>query len=176
MKKACITLLFIAIIILSGVAILLPKTDVEKEYLRIHVRANSNLESDQAVKMLVKNQVVKYLTPYIAECDTKAKAERLLTDRLEEIERVADQTLKGAGFNYTAKASVKSERFPTRCYGELELKAGVYDALILELGEGKGDNWWCVVYPPLCFTGEGQSVVYKSKIMQIISDFFEKKE
>lgn len=176
MKKVCISLIFIAIIILSGVATVLPKTQVHKEYLRIHVRANSNSELDQSVKYLVKNKVVEYLTPFIAECNTKQKAEKMLEERLFTIEQIADSVLLQYGFSYKAKASVRSERFPTRTYGELELKAGVYDALILELGKAEGDNWWCVVYPPLCFTGEGTNVVYRSKIYEIISDFFEKKE
>ena len=64
------------------------------------------------------------------------------------------------------------ERFPTRVYEGVTLAAGVYDALILELGSGEGDNWWCVVYPPLCFTGGSVNVVYRSKIAQIIRQFF----
>ncbi len=177
MKKACISILLIAIIILSGIALSLPKPQVQTEYLRIHVRANSNGDIDQAIKYTVKDKVVEYLTPYIAECDTKQKAQTLLESHISGIERVANQTLKGAGFKYTAKATVKKEEFPTRVYGELELESGIYDALILELGSGAGDNWWCVVYPPLCFTGDaGAGVVYRSKILSIISDFFKKEK
>ncbi len=176
MKQACISILIIAIIILSGIALSLPKSEVQTEYLRIHVRANSNSEIDQSVKYEVKDQIVKFLTPYIAECDTKQKAQTLLENNLSGIERVANATLKSYGFNYTAKASVKREEFPTRVYGNLELENGIYDALIVELGSGKGDNWWCVVYPPLCFTGEGTSVVYRSKILSIISDFINKEK
>ena len=124
-------------------------------------------------KYLVKEAVVEYLTPYIAQCDTKRKAETLLTDRLEEIEAVADKVLRENGFDYTSSAGVKNEKFPTRVYGSLTLSAGFYDALIINLGSGSGDNWWCVVYPPLCFTGDsGAGYVYKSKIMEIIDDFF----
>ena len=68
------------------------------------------------------------------------------------------------------------EEFPTRVYGGLTLENGFYDALIIELGSGKGDNWWCVVYPPLCFSGEGTNYVYKSKLKQIINDFYEKQK
>ena len=161
---------------MSGIAISLPDTQTNKEYLRIHIRANSNDQIDQDIKYRVKDRVVQYLTPYIAECDTKLKAERLLSDRLEEIEAVADNVLRQAGFSYTAKAKVNLEEFPTRVYGTLELKSGVYQALIIELGSGDGDNWWCVVYPPLCFTGEGTGVVYRSKILSIISDFFKKEK
>ncbi len=174
MKKSCISILIIAIIILSGIALSLPKPEVYTEYLRIHVRANSNGEVDQSVKYVVKDKIVEYLTPYIAECDTKQKAEVLLENNLDQIEQVANRTLKASGFNYVATAKVKREEFPTRVYGDLELEGGIYDALIIELGSGKGDNWWCVVYPPLCFTGQGKSVVYRSKILEIISDFYKK--
>ena len=79
-------------------------------------------------------------------------------------------------FNYSAKASVKKEKFPTRVYQGVQLESGIYDALIIELGSGKGDNWWCVVYPPLCFTGENVKYSYKSKILQIIRSFYDKEK
>ncbi len=177
MKKACISILIIVIIVLSGIAISLPNGEVQTEYLRIHVRANSNDDKDQSVKYVVKDRIVEYLTPYIAECDTKTKALTLLEDNLSGIEQVANKTLKAYGFDYKARAKVKQEDFPTRVYGDLELTSGIYDALIVELGSGSGDNWWCVVYPPLCFTGEnGSSVVYRSKILEIISDFKNKEK
>lgn len=176
MKKACITFLLIAIISLTAIGVCLPKEDItHTEYLRIHVRANSNLETDQTVKYKVKDSVVSYLTPYIAECRTKADAESMLKDNLSNIERVAEKVLAGNGFNYGATASVREEEFPTRVYESLELESGIYDALIIELGSGLGDNWWCVVYPPLCFTGSGQ-VIYRSKILDIIADFFNKEK
>jgi stage II sporulation protein R len=176
MKKICISLLIVAIIILSGIGLSIKKDVTHTEYLRIHVRAQSNDATDQAVKYKVKDAVIEYLTPFIAECDTKEKAQSLLTSRLTAIEAVADRVLKENGFSYTSKASVKKENFPTRVYGDLELESGIYDALILELGSGKGDNWWCVVYPPLCFTGQGTSYVYKSKISEIIGSFFNKEK
>ena len=176
MKKFCISFFILAIIILSAIGLNLEENNVKKEYLRIHVRANSNLEQDQMVKYKVRDAVVEYLTPFIAECDTKEKAQTLLTSRLSEIERVVNGVLKGNGFNYTSSAFVRNEKFPSRVYGEIELAEGFYDALIINLGSGKGDNWWCVVYPPLCFSGEGKNYVYKSKIMKIIDEFFNRQE
>ena len=176
MKRFCITFLLIAIITLTAIGVCLPKEDItHTEYLRIHVRANSNLEADQTVKYKVKDEVVDYLTPYISQCKTKSDAERMLADNLSEVERVAEFVLNSNGYNYGARASVRKESFPTRVYEGVELESGIYDALIIELGSGEGDNWWCVVYPPLCFTGTRQ-VVYKSKIMEIIADFFNKEK
>lgn len=143
------------------------------EYLRIHIRADSNDEEAQAVKFKVRDGVVSYLTPAVAECGTKAAAMEILGARLGEIEQVADRILKENGFSYGARARLSREDFPTRVYEGLTLEAGWYDALILELGSGEGDNWWCVVYPPLCFAGGGGNVVYKSKIWEIIQNFLQ---
>ena len=82
--------------------------------------------------------------------------------------------MKARGYNYGARANVRAEEFPVRVYGELTLEAGVYDALIVELGTGKGDNWWCVIYPPLCFTSASADVQYRSVIYDIINKFFGK--
>ena len=172
MKKICISFLGCIIIILSAICIFIPQQNANTQYLRIHIRANSNLEIDQSVKYLVKDKVVSYLTPLIAECDTKQKAQRTLEENLINIENVANSVLKSKGFNYVSSAKINTEAFPTRAYNNLTLEAGSYDALIINLGSGSGDNWWCVVYPPLCFTGEGTSYIYKSKIYEIINKFF----
>ena len=151
---------------------LTPTQNKQVEYLRIHIRANSNLEVDQSVKYLVKDKVVNFLTPLISECDTKIKAQNTLEKNLKNIEQVANEVLKNNGYNYVSSAKINTEKFPTRVYSNLTLEAGYYDALIINLGSGSGDNWWCVVYPPLCFTGEGTSYIYKSKIYEIIKNFF----
>ena len=171
MKKVCISFLIIGIIILSAICLNQSDKKVDTEYLRIHIRANSNDLVDQSVKYMVKTAVVEYLTPFIAECNSKERAQAMLLDNLNGINQVADSVLKEQGFNYTANSSIKVEEFPTRVYGELQLESGFYDALIIELGSGKGDNWWCVVYPPLCFTSGQNGYNYKSKILDIISQF-----
>ncbi len=176
MKKVCISFLIIGIIVLSGIGLWSYKPQTHSEYLRIHIRANSNLDCDQQVKYLVKNEIVSYLTPYIAGCNTKQKAKTMLENNLSGIERVAKSVLIKNGFNYSVKAGIKNEQFPTRVYENVRLDSGFYDALIIELGEAKGDNWWCVVYPPLCFTSGSQGYYYRSKILDIINDFFKKEK
>jgi stage II sporulation protein R len=170
MKKFCISFLIIGIIIfviISGV-----KTESNNvEYLRIHIRANSNSEIDQSVKYEVKNLTVDYLTPYIANCTTKVEAEQLLLSKKGIIEDKIDNLLKRKGFNYTSNLQVRNELFPTRVYEDFTLEEGFYDAVIISLGDAKGDNWWCVVYPPLCFSNSNCDVKYKSKIMEIIHNF-----
>ena len=176
MKKVCIFFLLSIIISLTALgftgAFGAQGGADTAEYLRIHIRADSNAEEAQAVKYLVRDEVVDYLTPVVATCETKERAIQSVQERLAEIARVATQTLSKNGFSYGAKASLKQEEFPTRVYNGYTLPQGEYTALIIELGSGKGDNWWCVVYPPLCFASpSGKNVVYKSKIMEIIQNW-----
>ncbi|MFA6860713.1 MAG: stage II sporulation protein R [Clostridia bacterium] len=145
------------------------------EYLRIHIRANSNLSEDQSVKYAIKDKIVDAMVGFLAYCETKEEAEKTVKNNLSLIEEVANKTLIAYGFSYKAKAFLRTESFPTRSYQDLTLESGIYDALILELGEAKGDNWWCVVYPPLCFVQNNPScdkVVYKSRIIEIINSIF----
>ncbi len=173
MKKICIFFLLSIIISVTalgftGVFSVENKAYTE-EYLRIHIRAHSNADEAQEVKYAVRDRVVDYLTPIVATCETKDEAVTTLQRKTGEIAKVAAQTLERNGFFYGAKASIRVEEFPTRVYGGYTLPAGKYTALIIELGSGEGDNWWCVVYPPLCFASPtGKNVVYKSKILEII--------
>ena len=144
----------------------------ESEYFRIHIRANSNSSVDQNVKYLVKDEVVEYLIPLLSEAMTKDEAENIMNENLDNIEKVADEVLMKNGITYKSKAYISFEEFPTREYDDLVLQKGFYDALILALGTGEGDNWWCVVYPPFCFleTKKSENYVYISKIWEIINN------
>ena len=173
MKK--FILVFVAILVVIGTVLLVKNMGGEPvadtDYLRIHVRANSNSETDQSIKYIVKDEVVKFITPYAAQCTDKQKAMEIIASILPEIESVCDHVLAEHGFSYKSKASVRVEEFPTRVYGDLTLENGLYDALIIELGSGTGDNWWCVIYPPLCFTSGTADVQYRSAIWDIINKF-----
>ncbi len=177
MKKICITFLVLVIIISTAVIYSAEQPQTQKgEYLRIHVRANSNLDIDQAVKYKVKDAVVEYLTPLAAKCTDKTTAQALISSNLDKIVALCNQTLANNGFNYASRANLRREQFPTRVYGDLTLESGEYDALIIELGEGVGDNWWCVIYPPLCFTSSVGNVKYRSAIIEIINRFFKEEK
>ena len=182
MKNFCITF-FVFFIIIATVIFAASSGGAESgvslssheaaEFLRIHVRANSNSGDDQSVKYKVKDAVVEFITPIAATSATKADAVAAINDNLAAIEEVCDGVLRENGYYYGANAEVRSESFPTRVYGDLTLESGEYDALIIELGSGSGDNWWCVLYPPLCFTAAEGNVVYRSLICDIIRTFFE---
>ncbi|MBQ9103566.1 MAG: stage II sporulation protein R [Clostridia bacterium] len=174
MKKLCITLVSLAIILLAGLGVSINSNQVKTEYLRIHIRANSNSDDDQAVKYKIKTAVIEYLTPFISECNTKQKAKQVFLEQELNVEKVANKVLLESGFNYQSKVQIREEYFPTRVYDGITLDAGVYDAVIIELGNAQGQNWWCVVYPPLCFVNVGTKYEYKSKILEIVNDFIKR--
>lgn len=184
MKNVCIIFLLSVIISVTALGLCgnFEKSDAmslfteqsvadNEEYLRIHIRADSNENTAQAVKYKVRDRVVEYLTPLVASYRTKKQATEGIEKNLEKIVEVATQVLREEGLFYSAKATLRREEFPTRVYGDYTLPAGVYTALILELGRGEGNNWWCVVYPPLCFAATDSDVIYRSKILEIIEDW-----
>ena len=152
------------------------KSFKDYDYLRVHIRANSNSEVDQNIKYIIKDKVIDFITPYLIDCDNKGKSVEAIDKLLPEIECLCDRVLFQSGFNYTSKAKIDSEKFPTRRYDNITLEEGVYDALIIELGSGKGDNWWCIVYPPLCFVNKSnlseQNIKYQSYLLDIIKKYY----
>ncbi|MBR3863878.1 MAG: stage II sporulation protein R [Clostridia bacterium] len=166
MKKLRITFFCCCIIVCAGLFLgcNLPKN----EYLRIHIRANSNDIIDQNIKYQIRDIVVEKLTPMVKNCNSKSEAISVLNQNKSAVKALIDGFLNKNGFNYGCKISIREENFPTRVYEDITLEAGYYDALIIELGDGVGDNWWCVVYPPLCFIGS-EDIEYRSKIIDFIN-------
>lgn len=159
------------IVFLGGTA---PETN--QEFLRIHIRAHSNSQADQHVKYLVKDAVVDVMIPLLVTIQSKDEAHHVVQQNFPMIEATANRVLAANGFTYTARARMVADEFPTRSYGNgFTLEGGFFDAIFLELGDGRGDNWWCVVYPPLCFLGgsgtNGQNIIYRWKIIDIINGF-----
>ena len=169
MKVVAIVLICLVLITVGIYAVKVGgKASDEETYLRIHIRANSNDAVDQSVKYKVKESIVNFMTPRLEGVSSKSEAMGILQDNIIAMKSVADDTLKQNGYQYTSKVSLRKEEFPARTYGDLTLDSGVYDALIIELGSGEGDNWWCVVFPPLCFVGENkENVEYKSFFAQL---------
>ncbi|MBQ3066776.1 MAG: stage II sporulation protein R [Clostridia bacterium] len=170
MKKLVILLL----VVLCVALVALPQP-TNQDFLRIHIRADSNNDVDQAIKFVVRDAIVQYLSPLLVGATTKQKAMEILASQLQNIQHVCDKVLLSNGFAYTSTVSLCAETFPDRSYNGINLPSGVYDALIVNLGSGSGNNWWCVVYPPLCFVG-GQpngsnQVQYKSKLWEIVQQW-----
>jgi stage II sporulation protein R len=119
--------------------------------LRLHVIANSDGEEDQRVKLQVRDRVVEYMNAWAGATSTFPEAKAYAEEHLEEIQRIAREVLRENGLDYEATASVGIYPFPDRTYGEVAFPAGDYYAVKVELGRARGANWWCVLFPPLCF-------------------------
>ena len=173
MKYILITISCIAIALILGLSGLVEQ-ESQVQYLRIHIRANSNSEQDQTVKYKVKDDVVEALIPLLSQIESFEEAVQVVGENFSMIEQVANQTLQDNGFSYTSSAKISNEYFPTRTYENVTLEEGYYDALILNLGSGEGDNWWCIVFPAFCFTQTKKSdnIVYISQIWEIIKSVF----
>ena len=145
------------------------------DYLRLHIRANSNSEDDQNVKYLVKTEVLNYINNDAEKFTSKQNIENYFTQNKFKLEEYINKFLKQNNFNYTSSITINNEYFPTRTYNNVTLDSGFYDAIIINLGSAEGNNWWCVAYPPLCFMYESSNfgnITYKSKLYEIISNFF----
>lgn len=144
------------------------------DFLRLHIRANSNLEADQNVKFLVKTEVLNYINRNCENFTSKQNIERYFAQNKSVLEKLINSFLAKNNFNYKSNIKLNNEYFPTRTYNNITLSGGFYDAIIIELGKAEGNNWWCVAYPPLCFVYESnnENVVYKSKLYEIIKKFF----
>lgn len=120
------------------------------DLIRLHVIANSDNPADQALKLAVKDRIVELVTTEIHATDV-ADAHAQIEARLSEFEAIAAAELERQGQPYPVKAVLGPANFPTKYYGSFSLPAGEYEALRLVIGEGRGQNWWCVLFPPLCF-------------------------
>ena len=171
-NKICVIVVLILLLIIG--ASFLPTAEVEYDYLRLHIRANSNSEIDQNIKYEIKDELVEFLTPYFCNVTSKNEAVEIVNNLKEKMSEICVDVLRKNGFNYSANVKINNEYFPTRTYSNTTLESGYYDAVIVELGEAVGDNWWCVMYPPLCFiTRENQTeITFKSKIVEWFKSLF----
>ncbi len=134
-------------------------TDIANSVFRLHVIANSDSKEDQDLKYKVRDSLLKYMKEICGDCKSKDEAIALVTEHQEEFKQIALQTIKDNGYSYDVNISIGNFEFPTKDYGDISLPAGYYDALRVEIGEAKGQNWWCVMFPPLCFVDVTSGVV-----------------
>ncbi len=125
-----------------------------RDLTRLHVVANSNSVADQQLKLKVRDAVLEKVQKITAETTDADSAYRRICDKISEIENTAQRAVYDAGYEYNVTATVRpAENFPRRTYDTFALPAGNYRTLRVEIGEGEGQNWWCVVFPPLCTSG-----------------------
>lgn len=137
----------------------LSDTTVANEVIRFHVRANSDSEEDQALKLLVRDAILEEMSQKLNGADSREEARSILESSLSDIEKTGKQVIREAGYDYEIHAYLTKEEFPIKEYGDLRFPAGEYEALRVDIGKKDGANWWCVMYPGLCFIDATGGVV-----------------
>ena len=134
-------------------------TDIANSVFRLHVIANSDSDIDQNLKYIVRDNLLEYMNTLCANCSSKEEAITVANENIENFKKIALDTIKNEGFDYSVNVCIGNFEFPTKHYGDISLPAGYYDALKVEIGEAKGQNWWCVMFPPLCFVDASSGIV-----------------
>ena len=140
------------------------QSDVASKIIRFHVIANSDLEYDQNLKLKVRDEVLKYMTPKLKNCKNIDDSRKVIKENNESILNVANKVIKEQGYDYEVKGSLSQVNFPIKSYGNITLPQGTYEAYRIIIGNGKGQNWWCVMFPPLCFVNITKGQVSYKKV------------
>ncbi len=152
MKKIILCVILSIFTIFSVVYANKTQDDISKNVIRLHIIANSDSEKDQEIKYKIRDEIIEYSKDKFESLKTKEDFEKVFIDQCNEIELITQKILEENGASYLASASYEKVYIPRKCYNGLSLPEGSYDGLIVRLGNAKGKNWWCVAYPPLCFT------------------------
>ena len=134
-------------------------SNISESVFRLHVIANSDSQEDQNLKYIVRDNLLSYMNEICANVNNKAEAIEIAKQNEAEFKQIAIQTIQEQGYSYDVNISIGNFEFPTKQYGDISLPAGYYDALRVEIGEAKGQNWWCVMFPPLCFVDISSGIV-----------------
>ena len=135
--------------------------ELADQVFRFHVLANSDSVEDQELKMKVKEEILTFMKEELPDSDNADDTKQWAMDHLEEIANVAQEVVLEEGYDYGIAAEVTECEFPEKSYGDVTFPAGEYETLRIEIGEGEGQNWWCVLYPNLCFINAVRAVVPK---------------
>lgn len=133
--------------------------NISSGVFRLHVIANSDSDEDQNLKYIVRDNLIQYMNTLTKNITTKEDAIKIANEHKEDFYKIAKKTIEENGYNYDVKIEIGNSYFPTKHYGDISLPAGYYDALKVEIGSASGQNWWCVMFPPLCFVDMSTGIV-----------------
>lgn len=161
-SKKCRLLICIAIVIIVSLVIVKEevKTDIDacriqesiaQNIIRFHVRANSDSDSDQQLKLKVKNEVTALLQPMLTNSDSVEQSRNIIAQHMQDIKDTALDTIHNEGYSYDVNVYFEKGYFPMKSYADVTFPPGEYEAFRIDIGDAEGRNWWCVLYPPLCF-------------------------
>ena len=132
-------------------------SNLSNNFFRLHILANSDSEEDQTLKLKVRDNIIEFMNKQ--DFKTKEAALNYVQENLSKFYEIAEQTIYENGYNYSVNISIGNFYFPTKNYGNISLPAGFYDGIKIEIGEAKGQNWWCSLFPPLCFVDISSGVI-----------------
>lgn len=174
MKKTIILLIIIGGFYLFVSNVMAEKVTIPDDALRIRVVPNSNSDYDQEIKGKVRDELEVTMYDMLKEANSSEEARRIIEDNLEQIKMGVGDVLKNNNYNKGYKVNFGYNYFPEKEYKGVTYDEGYYESLLVTLGEGKGDNWWCVLFPPLCLieAEENTDVEYKSLVKELIDKYF----
>lgn len=139
------------------------REDISHKIIRFHVIANSDTLEDQSLKLKIKDEVIKYMMPKLKESKSINQSRKILKQNDRAIKEIACNVIKEYGYDYSVNTSLDREKFPIKTYGNITLPQGDYEAYKIIIGSGEGQNWWCVMFPPLCFVDVTKGQVSNKK-------------
>lgn len=149
--------LFVFVSALSYVSAV--SSNISNSVFRLHVIANSDSTEDQNLKYIVRDELIKYMNEISQNCTTKQEIINLAQKNISNFESIAKKTIQQNGYDYNVSVEIGNFDFPTKSYGDITLPAGNYDSLRVKIGKAEGQNWWCVMFPPLCFVDVTSGIV-----------------
>lgn len=161
MKVQKIIILCCVLVLCVAVCDVLPIHGEEKIYesvVRLHVLANSDSDEDQALKLKVRDAILAYVSPRVIDSASREEAIEILQGELEAIEKTAAEVVTAEGYNYPVDVTLTLEDYPTRNYESMSFPSGEYVSLRVLIGEAEGQNWWCVLFPPLCLSASSEKI------------------
>ena len=152
-------LVFIYIALLSFNYSKAVSSNLSDSVFRLHIIANSDSSEDQELKLKVRDNIINYMNTLTSSSSDKKDVISMVNNHLDSFKEIALNTIKENGYNYDVNIEIGNFHFPTKSYGDISFPAGNYDALKIEIGDAIGQNWWCVLFPPLCFVNSSTGVV-----------------
>lgn len=152
-------LIFLYIVLLSFNYSQAISYNLSDSVFRLHIIANSNSSADQELKLKVRDKIIEYMNTLTSSSSDKKDVISMVNNHLDSFKEIALNTIKENGYNYDVNIEIGNFHFPTKSYGDISFPAGNYDALKIEIGDAIGQNWWCVLFPPLCFVNSSTGVV-----------------
>ena len=141
--------------------------DYKDKLIRFHVIANSDSDKDQKLKLKVRDEVISYLQPKLENSNSIEESEKIIKNEYKTLENISKKVISKNGYNYTVKVGLEYSNFPAKQYSSVVLPAGKYKALRIIIGEGKGKNWWCVMFPPLCFIDDQNGIIDEKTVKKL---------